>query len=44
MASPDEQLDYAKAPTKTYAGFLGLLKWSIPIVAVLVFIVILLIS
>ena len=44
MAAPNEMPDYAKAPTKTYSGFIGLLKWSVPIIAVLVLIVILLIS
>jgi hypothetical protein len=33
-----------KAAEKTYSGFVGLLRWTIPIIAVLVLIVILLIS
>jgi hypothetical protein len=33
-----------KAHEKTYGGFLGLLKWSVPIIAVIVFVVVLLIS
>jgi hypothetical protein len=33
-----------KAAEKTYNGFLGLLKWSVPLIALIVFIVILLIS
>lgn len=33
-----------KAAQQTYSGFVGLLKWTVPIVAVLALIVILLIS
>jgi hypothetical protein len=33
-----------KAAEKTYSGFIGLLKWTIPVIAVLVIVVILLIS
>jgi hypothetical protein len=33
-----------KAHEKTYGGFIGLLKWSVPITAVIVFIVVLLIA
>lgn len=33
-----------KAAEKTYGGFIGLLKWSVPAIAVLVIVVILLIS
>jgi hypothetical protein len=33
-----------KAAEKTYHGFLGLLKWSVPLIALIVLIVILLIS
>lgn len=33
-----------KAAEKTYGGFISLLKWSIPLIAILVFIIVLLIS
>ncbi len=33
-----------KAAEQTYSGFVGLLKWVVPVLAVLVLIVILLIS
>ena len=33
-----------KAHESTYGGFIGLLKWSVPITAILVLVVILLIS
>jgi hypothetical protein len=33
-----------KAAEKTYSGFVGLLRWTVPIIAVVVLIVILLIS
>jgi hypothetical protein len=40
MASANDM----KAAEKTYSGFVGLLKWAVPILAVLVLIVIFLIS
>ncbi len=33
-----------KAHEKTYGGFIGLLKWSVPLTALLVLVIILLIS
>jgi hypothetical protein len=33
-----------KAAERTYTGFIGLIKWSIPVLAIIVAIVILLIS
>ena len=33
-----------KAAEKTYSGFIGLIKWTVPVLVVLVAIVILLIS
>ncbi|OYW45279.1 MAG: hypothetical protein B7Z08_03535 [Sphingomonadales bacterium 32-68-7] len=33
-----------KAAEQTYSGFIGLIKWSVPILAVVVVLVILLIS
>lgn len=33
-----------KAAEKTYDGFINMLKWAIPLIAILVFIVVLLIS
>ena len=39
MASQD-----MKSAEKTYGGFISLLKWSIPVIAVITFIVIMLIA
>lgn len=39
-----ESANDMKAAEKTYGGFITLLKWSVPILAVLTFIVILIIS
>ena len=33
-----------QAASSTYSGFIGTLKWSVPLIAVVVFIVVLLIS
>jgi hypothetical protein len=33
-----------KAAESTYAGFIGLLKWSIPVIALIVAVVVILIS
>ncbi|WP_343808414.1 aa3-type cytochrome c oxidase subunit IV [Alteraurantiacibacter aestuarii] len=33
-----------KAAEKTYGGFISLLKWTIPLIAILVFFVLLIIS
>jgi hypothetical protein len=33
-----------KAHEKTYGGFIGLLKWAVPVTALLVLVIILLIS
>lgn len=33
-----------QAASSTYSGFIGTLKWSVPLIAVLVFIIVLLIS
>jgi hypothetical protein len=33
-----------KAHSETYSGFLGLLKWSVPLIAVVAFVVVLLIA
>ncbi len=33
-----------KAAEKTYGGFISLLKWAVPVIAVLVLIILLLIS
>ena len=40
MATPNDM----KAAEKTYNGFIGLLKWTVPLIAVIVLIVVLLIS
>lgn len=40
MSNPHDM----KAANSTYAGFIGLLKWAIPVIAVIVLIVVLLIS
>ena len=39
MASND-----MKAAEKTYSGFIGLLKWSVPLIALITFIIVILIS
>jgi Bacterial aa3 type cytochrome c oxidase subunit IV len=33
-----------KAAERTYSGFIGLIKWTIPVIAVLVLLVLMLIS
>jgi len=33
-----------KAHTKTYGGFIGLLKWTVPVIALIALLVIVLIS
>lgn len=33
-----------KAAERTYSGFIGLIKWAIPVIAVIVIVVVLLIS
>jgi hypothetical protein len=39
-----ERVDNINAAKRTYGSFIGMIKWSVPVLAVLVLIVILLIS
>ncbi|MEO6387552.1 MAG: aa3-type cytochrome c oxidase subunit IV [Croceibacterium sp.] len=39
-----ESANDMKAAEKTYSGFIGLLKWAVPAIAVIAFVVVLLIS
>jgi Bacterial aa3 type cytochrome c oxidase subunit IV len=44
MANPQDNAHDIRANEQTYGGFIGMLKWSLPLTAVLVLVIILVIQ